>query len=208
MYVFSRVDSWNSLWTERQHPLVTDYSIYWWLSGKRSTNVNHSDYASSPISKCALWLMCLRPFWKMWPRSGWQSLHNLKGRESWDEAVTCRCASVWKDALIQTHPLSSTSHPADRHLLCLHQQVFTTAKFYNRRTLSQDGAKHSKKTTQPDFFNKRMYITKMRLNSTKQINTTHPNTTTSQCKKGKKKKSHVTNTHAWVVLSITAASPE
>ena len=53
-----------------------------------------------------------------------------------------------------------------------------------------------------------MYITKIKLNSTKQINTTHPNTTTSQSKKGKKKKSHVTNTHAWVVLSITAASPE
>jgi len=35
VYVFSRVDSWNSLWTERQHPLVTDYSIYWWPSGKR-----------------------------------------------------------------------------------------------------------------------------------------------------------------------------
>ena len=40
------------------------YSIYWWPSGKRSTNVNHSDNASSPISKCALWLKCLRPFWK------------------------------------------------------------------------------------------------------------------------------------------------
>jgi len=54
--------------------------------------------------------------------------------------------------------------------------------------MSQDGAEHSKKTTQPDFFNNRMYITKIKLNSTKQINTTHPNTTTSQRKKGKKKK--------------------
>jgi len=54
--------------------------------------------------------------------------------------------------------------------------------------LSQDGAEHSKKTTQPDFFNKRMYITKIKLNSTKHINTTQPNTTTSQRKKGKKKK--------------------
>ena len=44
--------------------LVTIYSIYWWSSGKRSTNVNRSDNASSPISKCALWLKCLRPFWK------------------------------------------------------------------------------------------------------------------------------------------------
>jgi len=64
VYVFSRVDSWNSLWTGRQHPLVTDYSIYWWPSAIRSTNVNHSDNASSPISKCALWLKCPRPFWK------------------------------------------------------------------------------------------------------------------------------------------------
>ena len=55
MYVVSWVDSWNSLWTKRQHPLVTIYSIYWWPSGKRSTNVNRSDNASSPISKCALW---------------------------------------------------------------------------------------------------------------------------------------------------------
>ena len=54
----------KQLWTERQHPLVTIYSIYWWPSGKRSTNVNRSDSASSPISKCALWLKCLRPFWK------------------------------------------------------------------------------------------------------------------------------------------------
>jgi len=38
-------------------------------------------------------------------------------------------------------------------------------------------------TTQPDLFNKRMYITKIKLNSTKQINTTHPTTTTSQRKK-------------------------
>jgi len=27
VFVFSQVDSGNSLWTERQHPLVTDYSI-------------------------------------------------------------------------------------------------------------------------------------------------------------------------------------
>ena len=40
------------------------YSIYWWPSGKRSTNVNHSDYASSPTYKFTLWLKCLRPFWK------------------------------------------------------------------------------------------------------------------------------------------------
>jgi len=64
VFVFSWVNSWSSLWTECQHPLVTDYSTYWWPSGKRSKNVNHSDYASSPISKCALWLKCLRPFWK------------------------------------------------------------------------------------------------------------------------------------------------
>ena len=56
-------------------------------------------------------------------------------------------------------------------------------------SMSQDGAEHSKKTTQPDFFNKRMYITKIKLNSTKQINTTQPNTTTSQRKKGRRKKS-------------------
>jgi len=74
--------------------------------------------------------------------------------------------------------------------------------------MSQDGAEHSKKTAQPDFFKKRMYTTKIKLNSTKQINTTPPNTTTSQRKKGKKKKSHVINSHARVVLSITAASPE
>jgi len=54
--------------------------------------------------------------------------------------------------------------------------------------MSQDGAEHSKKTAQPDFFKKRTYITKIKLNSTKQINTTPPNTTTSQRKKGKKKK--------------------
>jgi len=57
------------------------------------------------------------------------------------------------------------------------------------RSVSQDGAEHSKKTTQPDFFNKRMSITKIKLNSTKQINTTHPNATTSQRKKGRRKKS-------------------
>jgi len=88
-----------------------------------------------------------------------------------------------------------------------------SASIYNREVLQSSytvtgwsQALQENNTTR--FFNKRMYITKMKLNSTKQINTTHPNTTTSQCKKGKKKKSHVTNTHAWVVLSITAASPE
>jgi len=40
----------------------------------------------------------------------------------------------------------------------------------------------------------------------KQINTTHPVTTTSQGKK-EEEKSHVINRHAWVVLSITAVSP-
>jgi len=74
--------------------------------------------------------------------------------------------------------------------------------------VSQDGAEHSKKTTQPDFFNMRTYITKIKLNSTKQINATHPNATTSQSKKTEEEESHVINSHAWVVLSITAASPE
>ena len=55
--------------------------------------------------------------------------------------------------------------------------------------VSQDVTEHSKKTTQLDFFNKRMYITKIKLNSTKQISTTHPNTTASQRKKGRRKKS-------------------
>ena len=77
---------------------------------------------------------------------------------------------------------------------------------YHQSPLSQDGAEHSKKTTQPDFFNKRMYITKIKLNLTKQINTTHLNTTTLQRKR--EEKSHVViNRHTWVVLSITAASP-
>jgi len=32
---------------------------------KKSENVYHNDCASSPFSKCVLWLRCLQPSWKM-----------------------------------------------------------------------------------------------------------------------------------------------
>jgi len=50
-------------------------------------------------------------------------------------------------------------------------------------------------------------VQKIKLNLTKQINTTHANTTTSQRKREEEKSHIVINRHAWMVLSITAASP-
>jgi len=55
-----------------------DNLFHLWPSEKRSTNVNRSDNPSSPISKCALWLKCLRHFWKMCSRSGRQSFHQFE----------------------------------------------------------------------------------------------------------------------------------
>jgi len=52
---FTRVDSWNSLWTERQHPLVTDDSIYSIINCSRRAVLRQRNFCRRDSSGTCVW---------------------------------------------------------------------------------------------------------------------------------------------------------